>query len=103
MLRAITVQTDAVRNLQGHSMLTRIAEGSKDADTILETIRNINNLCDVFQVSFIQDRQGIVLYNHLPKIDTELHIEVKVEDIDETVKAISRVLSFFCENCPRLI
>ena len=55
LCRAINVQTNVVRNLQGHSVLTRTAEGSKDADTIMKAIRNINDLCGVFQVSFSKD------------------------------------------------
>ena len=51
LYRAIAIQTESVRSLQSHSVLTRIAEGSKDADMVLKTIRNINNLCNIFQVS----------------------------------------------------
>ena len=56
--RAIAVQTDSIGSLLSHSVLTRIAEGSKDADMVLKTIRNINNLCNIFQVSLTKGCQG---------------------------------------------
>jgi hypothetical protein len=52
LFRAITLQVEAVNKLQKQSLLTRAAVAKKDADTILKALRNINNLCDVFQVSF---------------------------------------------------
>ena len=50
--RAITLQFEAVEKLQKQSRLTRTAVARKDADTILKALRNINSLCDAFQVSF---------------------------------------------------
>ena len=41
-----------IEDMQNHSVLVRGAEGAKDADMILKAIRNINSLCDVFQVGF---------------------------------------------------
>ena len=38
--------------MQNRSVLARGAEGTKDANAILKAIRNINGLCDVFQVGF---------------------------------------------------
>ena len=49
---AITTQLKSIEGMQKHSLPARVAEGTKDADTILKTIRNINSLCDVFQVGF---------------------------------------------------
>jgi len=48
----ITIQLKSIEDMQKHSLLARGAEGKKDADTILKAIRNINSLCDVFQVGF---------------------------------------------------
>jgi hypothetical protein len=52
--RALTLQLNAVEELQDHPLLTRTAKGTKDANTILKAFRNISNLCDVFQVSIYQ-------------------------------------------------
>jgi hypothetical protein len=49
---AITTQLKSIEDVQNHSLPARVAEGTKDADTILKAIRNINSLCDVFQVGF---------------------------------------------------
>jgi hypothetical protein len=49
---AITIQLKSIEDMQKHSLLARGAEGTKDADKILKAIRNINSLCDVFQVGF---------------------------------------------------
>ena len=49
---AITLQFETVNKLQKQSRLTRAAMAKKDADTILKALRNINSLCDAFQVSF---------------------------------------------------
>jgi hypothetical protein len=46
------LQMNEVQELEKHSLATRTAEGTKDADKILKALRNINSLCDVFQVSF---------------------------------------------------
>ncbi|KAF8817122.1 hypothetical protein BYT27DRAFT_6945768 [Phlegmacium glaucopus] len=73
--QAIALQLKAVEELQDHSLLTRAAEGTKDADTILKAFRNISSLCDVFQ------------------IDTQLNIEETVGDIDDTVKGILQHLN----------
>ena len=56
--RAINLEKDAVEKLYGKSLWTRTLEGTKDADKILKVFRNISNLCDVFQVSFLRLRQG---------------------------------------------
>jgi len=50
--RAVALQLKEVEELQDHSLLTRVAEGTKDANSILKAVRNISSLCDVFQVSF---------------------------------------------------
>ncbi|PPQ81031.1 hypothetical protein CVT25_014426 [Psilocybe cyanescens] len=60
---AIIRQLTKVEELQKQWLLTRAAVATKDADTILKALRNINNLCDVFQ------------------IDTQLNIEAMVGDI----------------------
>jgi hypothetical protein len=49
---AITTQLNLIEGMHKHSVLARGAEGTKDADTILKAIRNINSLCDVFQVGY---------------------------------------------------
>ena len=49
---AVTTQLKLIEDMQKHSVLVRGAEGAKDADMILKAIRNINSLCDVFQVGF---------------------------------------------------
>jgi hypothetical protein len=80
ILRAIDLQIDAVEKLCGKSLWTRTLEGTKDADAVLKVFRNISSLCDVFQVSFSHG-QGCLYIDRLAKIDTQLHIEVKVEEI----------------------
>ncbi|KAF8972051.1 hypothetical protein BDZ97DRAFT_1913295 [Flammula alnicola] len=72
---AIADQVNAVEKLDDSSLLTRVAESTKDAGTILKAFRNISILCDVFQV------------------DTQLNIEETVENIDDTVKSISQRLN----------
>ena len=49
---AITIQLKSIEEMQKRSLLACGAEGRKDADTILKAIRNINSLCDTFQVGF---------------------------------------------------
>ena len=49
---AITTQWKSIKGMQKHSLPARVADGTKDADTIQKAIRNINSLCDVFQVGF---------------------------------------------------
>ena len=49
---AIIVQLKKIEELQKQILLTRAALATKDADTILKTLRSISSLCDVFQVSF---------------------------------------------------
>ena len=49
---AITTQLKSIEDMQKQSLWARGAEGTKDADMILKAIRNINSLCDVFQVGF---------------------------------------------------
>ena len=49
---AVTTQLKLIEDMQKHIFLVRGAEVAKDADTILKAIRNINSLCDVFQVGF---------------------------------------------------
>ena len=67
--------------MYGKSLWTRTLEGTKDADTVLKVFRNISSLCDVFQVSFSHHGQGYLYIDRLAKIDTQLHTEVKVEEI----------------------
>ena len=77
---------NAVKKLYGNSLWTRTLQGTKDADTLLKTFRNISSLCDVFQVSFSHHGQGLSVYiDRLAKIDTQLHTEVKVEEIFKVV------------------
>jgi len=75
-----------VEKLQKQSRLTRSALAKKDADTILKALRNINSLCDVFQVSFSNYRQKLRadLITFL-KVDTQLNIEVTVGEILEVL------------------
>jgi hypothetical protein len=47
-------QINEVHELQKHSLATRAAEGTKGAEKISKALRNINCLCDVFQVGFQQ-------------------------------------------------
>jgi len=84
--RAITLQFETVEKLQKQSRLTRSALAKKDADTILKALRNINSLCDVFQVSFSNYRQKLRadLITFL-KVDTQLNIEVTVGEILEVL------------------
>ena len=49
---AIIRQLESINGMQEHPLPARVAEGKKDADAILKAIRNINSLCDVFQVGF---------------------------------------------------
>jgi hypothetical protein len=49
---AVTHELDSVKEMQNHSLFSRTAEGTKDADTILKAFRNISNLCERFQVGF---------------------------------------------------
>jgi aerobic-type carbon monoxide dehydrogenase small subunit (CoxS/CutS family) len=81
LLRAIDLQIDAVEKIYGKSLWTRTLEGTKDADTVLKVFRNISSLCDVFQVGFSHHGQRCLYIDCLAKIDTQLHTEVKVEEI----------------------
>jgi hypothetical protein len=49
---AITTQLNLIEDIQKNSLLAPGAEGAKGADTMLKAMRNINSLCDVFQVGF---------------------------------------------------
>ena len=80
LFRAIDLEINALEKLCGNSRWIRTLEGSKDANTVLKTFQNISFLCDVFQVS-IYHGQGCLYIDHLVKIDTQLHTEVKVEEI----------------------
>ena len=84
--RAIDFQIDAVEKLYGKSLWTRTLEGTKDADTVLKVFRNISSLCDLFQVRFfsLQTRMFVDI-DRLAKIDTQLHTEVKVEEIFKVI------------------
>ncbi|KAJ7869306.1 quinon protein alcohol dehydrogenase-like superfamily [Mycena olivaceomarginata] len=72
---AMELQINEVQDSQKHSLLARVIEGTKDADKITKALRNINSLCDVFQ------------------IDTQLHIEGRLEDTDVMVNEILRSLN----------
>ena len=79
---AIIVQLKKIEELQKQILLTRAALATKDADTILKTLRSISSLCDVFQVSFSSYWQKLRVYiDHILKIDTQLNTEEKVEEI----------------------
>ena len=86
LFRAINLQIDAVEKLHGNSLWTRTLQGTKDADTVLKVFRNISSLCDIFQVSILHHGQGC-LCTLIPsaKIDTQLHTEVKVEEIFKVI------------------
>src|ERR1700678_2140185 len=61
LLRAIDLQINAVEKLHGNSLWTRTLEaleGRKDANTVLKVFWNISSLRDVFQVKFLDHRQG---------------------------------------------
>ncbi|KIJ90727.1 hypothetical protein K443DRAFT_14994 [Laccaria amethystina LaAM-08-1] len=60
---AITTQLNSIEDMQKNSPLAPGAEGAKGADTMLKAMRNINSLCDAFQM------------------DTQLNIEEMVGDI----------------------
>jgi hypothetical protein len=92
---AMELQLKEVQELEKHSLVTRVAEGTKDADKILKALRNINSLCDMFQVSFQILNLEQFRVNQLSKIDTQLCIERRVEDIDMTVHDILQV----CFGC----
>ena len=81
ILSAINLQIDTIEKLYGKSLWTRTLEGTKDADAVLKVFRNISSLCDVFQVSCLHYWQGCLYNDRLVKIDTQLHTEVKVEEI----------------------
>jgi hypothetical protein len=49
---AITTQLNSIEDMQKNSPLAPGAEGAKGADTMLKAMRNINSLCDAFQVGF---------------------------------------------------
>ena len=85
LLRAINLQIDAVEKLHGNSLWTRTLKGTKDADTVLKVFRNISSLCDVFQVSISYHGQGCLYIYLLAKIDTQLHTEVKIEEIFKVI------------------
>jgi hypothetical protein len=102
IFRAVTIQLKAVEDLHGHSRATRIAERNKDADAILKAFRNISSLCDVFQVRLSNDQKSKLDSNHRPKIDTQLSIEEKVEDIDGTVEDIDGKVKDILQVLPLL-
>jgi len=82
LLRAITLQKIAVEKLLSNNLVTRAAQSTKDSGTILKAFQNISCLCDVFQVSFLDDSKGknCTLIT-VQKIDTQLHTEVTVENV----------------------
>ena len=83
---AITLQFETVNKLQKQSRLTRAALAKKDADTILKALRNINSLCDAFQVSFSSYWQKLCMHiDHFFKIDTQLNTEIMVGKILEVL------------------
>jgi hypothetical protein len=49
---AITTQLNSIEDMQKNSPLAPGAEGAEGADTMLKAMRNINSLCDAFQVGF---------------------------------------------------
>ncbi|KAG5637284.1 hypothetical protein H0H81_005079 [Sphagnurus paluster] len=57
---AITLQLNAVQELADHSLLSRTAQGKKDADTIMKAVQNISTLCDVFQMDTQLNTEGMV-------------------------------------------
>ncbi|KAJ7201159.1 hypothetical protein GGX14DRAFT_465982 [Mycena pura] len=57
---ALEAQMNAARNLQTHSVLRRTAEGVKDAGNITKALRDINSLCEVFQIDTQQQIEGVV-------------------------------------------
>ncbi|KAK7450194.1 hypothetical protein VKT23_013077 [Stygiomarasmius scandens] len=67
---AMTLQVEAVQDLQNHSLWVRVAEGTKDADKISTAFRNMSILCDAFQ------------------IDTQLNIERTLMDTANSVDDI---------------
>jgi hypothetical protein len=63
---------------------------------VLKVFRNISSLCDVFQVSFSHHIKLPVYIDHFTKIDTQLHTEIKVEEI-------FKVISSKHERCLRFL
>ena len=78
---AITRQLESIEDMQKHRLWARVAEGTKDANTILKAIRNINSLCDVFQVGFRVINKVSRRRCALLKMDTQLNVEGMVGDI----------------------
>ena len=79
---AIIVQLKKIEELRKRILLTHAALATKDADTILKTLRSISSLCDVFQVSFSSYQQKLRVYiDHFLKMDTQLNIEITVGEI----------------------
>ncbi|KAK6995914.1 WD40-repeat-containing domain protein [Favolaschia claudopus] len=72
---AIDRQMQAVKTLQQRSLATRTAERNKDAKIVSKALRDMNSICDIFQM------------------DTQLNIEGRVEDIDIRVRTILQVLN----------
>ncbi|KAK7450143.1 hypothetical protein VKT23_013026 [Stygiomarasmius scandens] len=70
---AMTLQVDAVQDLQNHSLWVRTAEGMKDADKISKAFRNMSILCDAFQM------------------DTQLNMEQTLMDTANSVDDIRKV------------
>ena len=78
---AITTQLKSIEDMQKHPLLDREAKGTKDADKILKAFRNIDSLCEVFQVGFqVVNKASRGCWTVL-KMDTQLNIEEKVGDI----------------------
>jgi len=79
--RAIVLQLNMVEKLHDNPLWIRTVESTNDFDTILKAFRNISSLCEVFQVSFLNDWPPRVCIEQFVKIDTQLNIEATAEDI----------------------
>lgn len=83
---AIIIQLKKIEELQKQILLTRAALATRDADTILKTLRSISSLCDVFQVSLSSYRQKLrVSIDHFLKIDTQLNVDITVGKVLEVL------------------
>jgi hypothetical protein len=79
--RAITGQLKEVEKLQARSLPSAVVMGQNDADTILEILRKIISLCDVFQVSHYLRKPYTRRLMTSFKMDTQLNTEATAVDI----------------------
>ena len=88
LLRAINLLIDEVEKLHDKSQWTRVLEGTKDAVTVLKAFRDrLAVYATSFRWAFRIVDMAVRYIDRLAKIDTQLHTEVKVEEIFKVISS----------------